>query len=379
MKIKTGNKISTRLIALLLFIVSGGGPLAAQSPAGQAAFSADEYARAIYKSQTLIDSMMDSQNIPGVEIAVSVEGQRVWSQGFGFAGLEQKVPVWLATKMRIGSVSKSLTSVALGVLIEQGQLDIDAPIRKYVPYFPQKEYTITTRQVAGHLAGIRHYRGDEFLSAKHYESVKSGLQIFMNDSLLSKPGEKYEYSTYGWNLISAVIEGASGQSYLKFMEENVLKPLGMHETVADYNKPIISHRTEFYTLDDNQQVINAPFVDNSYKWAGGGYLGTARDLLKFGNALLGDEYLEPETVDLLWEAQTTNDGEKTDYGMGWLSGTDNQGRYWVGHSGGSVGGTTQFVILPKKEVVVAILSNLSEVDYNDIQLKIAGLFIMNKP
>src|SRR5699024_666917 len=119
MKNKTGNKISTRLIALLLFSGSGGGPLAAQSPAGQAAFSADEYARAIYKIQTLIDSMMDSQNIPGVEIAVSVEGQRVWSQGFGFAGLEQKVPVWLATKMRIGSVSKSLTSVALGVLIEQ--------------------------------------------------------------------------------------------------------------------------------------------------------------------------------------------------------------------------------------------------------------------
>src|SRR5699024_8321610 len=106
---------------------------------------------------------------------------------------------------------------------------------------------------------------------------------------------------------------------------------------------------------------------------------TARDLLKFGNALLGDEHLEPETVDLLWEAQTTNDGEKTDYGMGRLSGTDNQGRYWVGQSGGSVGGTTKFVILPKKEVVVAILSNLSEVDYNDIQLKIAGLFIMNKP
>src|SRR5699024_11457050 len=95
--------------------------------------------------------MMDSQNIPGVEIAVSVEGQRVWSQGFGFAGLEQKVPVWLATKMRIGSVSKSLTSVALGVLIEQGQLDIDETIRKYVPYFLQQKYTITTRQMGGRL------------------------------------------------------------------------------------------------------------------------------------------------------------------------------------------------------------------------------------
>src|SRR5699024_10308769 len=91
-----------------------------------------------YKSQTLIDSMMDSQNIPGVEIAVSVEGQREWSQGFGFAGLEQKVHVWLATKMRIGSVSKSLTSVALGVIIEQGELNIDAPFLKYVLISPKR-------------------------------------------------------------------------------------------------------------------------------------------------------------------------------------------------------------------------------------------------
>src|SRR5699024_6126353 len=101
-------------------------------------------------------------------------------QGFGYADIENKVPIWPITKMRIGSVSKTLTSAALGLLMEAGKLDLDKPVRTYVPYFPKKEYTITVRQVGGHLAGIRHYRGDEFLSSKHYDTIKEGLQIFMN-------------------------------------------------------------------------------------------------------------------------------------------------------------------------------------------------------
>ncbi len=94
--------------------------------------------------------------------------------------------------------------------------------------------------------------------------------------------------------------------------------------------------------------------------------------------MLGDDYLSRKTIAMLWKPQTTNDGKKTRYGMGWHDGTDKHGRYWVGHSGGSVGGTTKFTVYPKQKVVVAIISNLSDVDYHDIQLRIAGLFITDE-
>ncbi len=327
------------------------------------------------RAHALIDSMMADQNLPGVQAAVSVGGETVWSEGFGWADVEQRVPVWPHTKMRIGSVSKTVTSAALGLLMESGQLSLDRPVQAYVPYFPEKEYTITTRLVAGHQAGIRHYRGDEFLSDEFYPNVKQGLEIFMDDTLLFEPGTDYSYSSYGWNLVSAVIEGATGIPYLEFMRERVLDPMGMKQTVADYTSPIISHRTDYYEQNDEGQLRNAPYVDNSYKWAGGGYLGTAGDLVTFGNVMMGDEFLKRNTVEELWEPMETADGESTGYGIGWISGEDDEGRRHVGHSGGSVGGTTQFVVYPDEEVVVAIISNMGDVGYGDIHHRIARLFM----
>src|SRR5438445_10193376 len=90
-----------------------------------------------------------------------------------------------------------MTAAAVALLYEQGKLDLDAPVQRYVPSFPDKGVPITTRQLAGHLAGIRHYRGDEFLLNRRFTSVLEGLTIFQGDSLLFPPGTKFSYSTYG--------------------------------------------------------------------------------------------------------------------------------------------------------------------------------------
>lgn len=308
-------------------------------------------------------------------MAVWVEGEVAWSEGFGYADVEQRVPVWPYTKMRIGSVSKTLTSAAVGKLVEAGKLDLDQPVQQYVPYFPKKRDTITTRLVAGHLAGIRHYRGDEFLSDSFYSTVKEGIEIFKGDTLLYEPGVEYSYSSYGWNLVSAVVEGASGKGFIDFMNDEVFEPLELDNTTAEYMDRIIFHRSGYYVKNEDGLLQNAPHVDNSYKWAGGGFVGTAEDLLKFGEAMLDNRFLHEETIDMLWKSQQTNDGEPTNYGIGWMSGTDSTGRRWVGHSGGSVGGTTQFVIFPEQKVIVAVISNLSDVSYDDLHLVIADLFI----
>src|SRR5215469_8228932 len=172
-----------------------------------------------------IGDELRARGIPGLAVAVAVDGQVIYAEGFGYADLEERVPVWPTTKFRIGSISKTLTSVAVMQLVEAGKLDLDAPVQKYVPSFPDKDGKITPRLLAGHLAGIRHYKGDEFLISNHYDSVVDALKIFEDDPLVAAPGTEFHYSSYGFDLLSAVIEGASRENFLRYMQNHVFTPL----------------------------------------------------------------------------------------------------------------------------------------------------------
>jgi CubicO group peptidase (beta-lactamase class C family) len=370
---------SRAAIVLVIALVFGAADGRAQRVgAGGEAPTSPAYADAIEKSRALLDSLREREAVPGLTAAVLIEGQVVWAEGFGYANLETRTPVTPLTKMRVGSVSKPLTSVALGKLVEEGRLDLNAPVQRYVPSFPEKRYEVTTRQAAGHIAGIRHYEGDEFYSRTHYDSVEAGLNIFERDSLLFEPGTEYDYSSYGWNLVSAVIEGAAETPFLRYMRREVIEPMNLRHTVAGHTDSLISYRTQFYSRTDEGRVLNAPYVDNSYKWAGGGYLSTATDLVRFGEAMLQHEVLDPTTAELLFTPLETTDGASTGYGLGWQVGTDDHGRRTVGHSGGSVGGSTRFVMYPDQHVVVALISNLGGVEYEAAEERIAHFFLQEK-
>jgi CubicO group peptidase (beta-lactamase class C family) len=348
--------LTTCLLACSLPAV-GCGQVAESAPAPQyARISHSAYGEAIEAARALVQERID--DYPGVSVAIGVHGEVVWAEGFGWADIEQRVPVRTTSKFRIGSVSKPMTAALLGLVYEAGLIDLDAPVQTYVPSFPEKEYPITTRQLAGHLSGIRHYRGDEFLSAIHYDNVLDGLAIFADDPLEFEPGSRYQYSSYGWNLISAVIEGATGEDFLEQMQSRVFEALDLRNTVPDQNQLIIMDRVRPYELQDGL-FYNSPYVDNSYKWAGGGFLSTAEDLVKFGLAHMQPGYLQAETLDLWFTSQTTNDGEETGYGIGWSIGTDGADRRVIGHGGGSVGGTTVLSIYPDQDLVFAAIINLS--------------------
>src|SRR5881398_2824331 len=316
------------------------------------------YAATVARAHALVCDKLAGR-IAGLQVAVGVDGKLVWSEGFGYADVARKIPVTAETQFRIGSVSKPLTATAVALLYEQGKLDLDTPVQRYVPSFPDKGYPITTRQLAGHLAGIQHYRDDEFLLNRHFNTVLDGLTIFQGDSLLFPPGTKFFYSTYGWNLISAVVQGAAGQDFLSYMGRNVFRPLGMTHTAPDRADSLIPNRTLFYERGPDGGFVPAPTVDNSYKWAGGGFVSTAEDLVKFGSALLKPGFLRAETLELLFTSQQTDRGEPTGYGIGWFVSTDSLGHRWVFHGGGSVGGTTVFGVDRDSRIVVAITSNLT--------------------
>ncbi len=364
------------LPALLLVLLLGGAPAAATAQVGvqpATAPSPGEWTGPVEESRQLLWARMAEIGIPGLSVAVSVHGRTVWAEGFGMSDLENRVPVRPDTRFRIASISKSLTAAAVGLLVQEGRLDLDAPVQNYVPSFPLKSGEVTTRLSAGHLAGIRHYRGDEFASAEHYDDVVDALEIFQDDPLIHPPGSEYSYSTYGWNLVSAVVQGASGRPFLRYMRVRVLDPLGMDETVAEYVDSIIPGRARFYVRSPEDRVLNAPFVDNSNKWAGGGYLSTARDMVVYGSSYMDGTLLDPATVDLLWTPQRTTAGESTGYGIGWSS-ADVDGVRNVWHTGGAMGGSTILLLLPDEGVAVAILTNLQSVRHVETARSIARAF-----
>jgi CubicO group peptidase (beta-lactamase class C family) len=356
-----------------LFVALAPLPVPAQTVVRVPAPVAAAQLPAVDSARERVREWVAKDNLAGASVAVGIDGQIVWAEGFGWSDLEQRVPVTPLTRFRIGSVSKPLTSVAVGLLYERGKIDLDAPVQRYVPSFPKKRWPISTRQVMGHIAGIRHYRGDEFLSSKHYDNVLDGLEIFEHDSLLFRPGTDYSYSTYGWNLASAVVESAAGEPFLEFMRREVFAPLGLRHTVPEYMVGIIPDRVRYYEHDKEGRLVNAPYVDNSYKWAGGGFLSTPSDLVRFGFGMLDGKVLQRKTIDVLWTPLTLESGKSTGYGLGW-SVDSVDGLRVIGHSGGSVGGTTQFLIFPDERMVVAVTTNLSDAKVGPIANEVARLF-----
>ena len=362
--------------ALLLAACRGGAPgmdsTGGRNPGTQVA---DGYAEAISAARAIIDSLMAADAIPGMSAAVGKGSEILWSEGFGFSDLTHDVRVTPSTKFRIGSVSKPFTAAAVAHLVEGGALDLDAPVRTYVPSFPAKRWPVTTRQLAGHIGGIRHYRGMENFSMAAYPTVLSGLEIFDDDSLISEPGTEYSYSSYAWNLISAVVEAASGTPFLEYMDRVVFEPLGMTNTMADEVRPVIPHRTRFYVRTEDGDVVNAPYVDNSYKWAGGGFLSTPEDMLRFAHAHQAPGYLQAETLETLFAPQTLRDGSETGYGIGWRSTTNDHDEAIVSHTGGSVGGTTVMTLNRDTGLSVAIVANVSGARLgNRLAARIEALF-----
>ncbi len=314
---------------------------------------------AIARARTILEARM-GEGYPGISVAVGVDGEIVYAEGFGYADVAEGRAMTPATKLRIGSVSKPVTAAGLMLLVEAGKIDLDVPIQTYVPTFPEKKYPFTLRQLAGHNAGIRHYKGMESFSTTHYPTVLSGLVIFQDDPLLFEPGTDHRYSSYGWNLISAAMEEPAGTDFLAFMHDAVFKPLGMHDTVADWVNRDIPNRVTFYNKAEAEPRV-APMVDNSYKWAGGGFLSTPSDLVRFGQAHLAPGFLTEESLETLFTSQTLQNGNATGYGVGWriqrLGGED--GPVVYRHGGSSTGGKTSLILVPEAKVVTALLANVS--------------------
>jgi serine beta-lactamase-like protein LACTB len=342
-----------------------------------------KWADAVEQGRQIVRAGLSEQNLPGLSVAVGIGGDIVWAEGFGWADLENRVPVAPDMRFRIGTASKALTSAAVGLLLEEGRLKLDEVIQTYVPAFPEKQWPVTLRQLMGHLAGVRNDGGDEgpLLSVRCERTVE-GLQLFKESTLLFEPGTQYRYSSYGWILVSAAVEAAADEPFLTFMRKQIFEPLGMRDTKADSTTDPIPSRATFYfprfAADPRYGLHLTRPIDYSCYAGSSAFLSTPSDLVRFGMAINSGKLLQPATVQSLQTSQRLPSGQETGYGLGWdletvaLAGEQTR---WVGHDGTSLGGmVASLMTFPEHGIVVSVTSNISYADTPAVALKIAQAF-----
>ncbi|HEY0101049.1 MAG TPA: serine hydrolase domain-containing protein [Pyrinomonadaceae bacterium] len=310
--------------------------------------------------EAAIAAEMSRQNIPGLSVAIVTDNQLRWSNGYGFADLENFVPAKAGTVYRLASISKAVTAVAVMQLVERGKLDLDAPVQKYCPAFPEKQWPVTSRHILAHLSGIRHYKDEEeYGSTRRYDTISAALDMFKNEPLLHEPGVKYTYTTFGYSVLGCALEGASGQKFADYLRDNLFQPAAMDRMRVDSINELIPNRAQGYRRTRDGHLRNSDIADNSYKIAGGGLVSTVEDLAKFAIAVQANSVLKRETVEQMLTSQKLRNGKETNYGLGWSVQMQNNQKA-VGHSGAQQRVSTALHLIPARNFAVALMVNLED-------------------
>lgn len=312
-----------------------------------------------------LQSLYSHNKLPSVSAAVGVNGNLVWAGAVGYADLDKKIPATSDTRYRIGSISKSITATALMRLSEKGFIDIDRPFNKYVEDFSAGDAEYTIKHLLSHQSGIRHYaKGfSENYNRKEYPSTRMAATIVENDALLFSPGSGFNYSTYGYNLLALAMESATSLSFEELMAREVFHPIGMNLTSFDGLHPPDNKNSAIPYLLIGDSLLEAPAADLSDRYAGGGYISTPADLVKFGNALIGHALLTDQSKAALWTPVPLENGSMNPefYALGFRVGQDDLGRF-VHHGGLSIGGYSFLLIYPDLGIVVAFVANYTPME-----------------
>jgi CubicO group peptidase (beta-lactamase class C family) len=316
-----------------------------------------------------VSAWMQQHRAPALSVAIALDGQPVWSAGFGFADPAKGVAATSHTSYRLASVTKSITATAVMMLAEKGTLDLDVPIQKYCPAYPQKRWPITARLLLAHLAGVRHHSISEVMrpSTRHYESVGAALEYFKNDDLEREPGTEYSYSTLGYTILGCAIEGASGMSYASFLREHIFVPAGMTNTMPEDVRVPSPTGTAYFSKGLLHKVTGkfarrtkAQEIDVSNRLPGGGLLSTVDDMLRFAIAVQYGRLVGDSTRELMWTRQKTSDGKPLAfYGLGWLvAEADSVRPKRVWNDGGQPGTRTFLYVRPTQGIIIALATNM---------------------
>lgn len=281
------------------------------------------------------------------------------------------------TTTRIASITKPMTAVAILQLYEQNKIDLDLPIQRYLPNFPQKKAgDITIRQLLSHSSGIGGYQSDrERENTTHYADLQAALDRFQDRELLARPGTEFNYSTYNYVLLGRIIEQVSGMSYEEYLKTHIWGPAGMTQTGIENDEQTYPDQSALYHKNSNGKIKSAKRTNLSDRIPGGGVYSNVPDMLKFGDALLGYALLKETTLQEMWKdpgLKTMGNG----YGLGWyLYGENPKYGKVFGHNGTQTGASTFLMLLPEQKTTIIVLSNTSGAiqEVTDITIRLFDL------
>lgn len=303
-----------------------------------------------------MEQVIQSYVAPGTfmgTVLVARDGKVVFDKAYGMANLELDVPNTPDTKFRLGSITKQFTAAAILLLEQRGKLKVDDRVKTYLPDAPMAWDRITIFNLLTHTSGI-----PNFTSMPDYGAVKlssrsasAAVSAFRERPLDFGPGEQMSYSNSGYLVLGDIIEKVSGQSYEKFIAENIFTPLGMTNSGYDSNTAIIKGRASGYAKMPSG-YMNAGYIHMSIPHAAGALYSTTRDLLKWEQALFAGKVVSKASL----ERMTTP--FKNNYALG-LTSTMSRGRRVIAHNGGIDGFNTAMAYYPDTRTVVIVLANVN--------------------
>jgi serine beta-lactamase-like protein LACTB len=374
------------IVATIVFLANGRTTVfenPAAVPSAPAAPPAERNAAPVEESRRLARGMVSGKNMLALSVAVAVDGEVVWAEGFGWSDYFNRTPLTAQTRFRLGALSKPMTAVVAAQLSEQGRLDLDRPVQDYVPAYPEKQWTVTTRQLMGDLAGVHRPRGDnrnDSMPTSHCDDLDEAVAELNSDPLFFQPGTEHRYSIWGWVLVSAAIEGAAGESFERVMTARLFGPLGMTRTAIDETRGVDDVVSLFNPQDwvtNGLGIRDTSNPDYSCLAGAGAILSTPTDLVRFGSATMTPGFLEAETVTAMQTPGRLASGATTTYGLGWTIGDAQlagKPARMISHRGSPRGGYVSLLTFPDHGLAVAAAGAPGDGDVNALALQIADLF-----
>jgi CubicO group peptidase (beta-lactamase class C family) len=307
---------------------------------------------------------------PGGQLAISRNGQVVFSRAWGMADLEHNVPLTTQSIIEAGSVSKQFTAGAILLLEQQGKLSLEDDVRKYVPEVPDYGYKITLRQMMQHKSGLKDWGAIASIAGwprttKTYNN-DDALYIISNQKTLNhRPGDEYLYSNSNYQLLTIIVQRVSGISLADYTRKYIFEPAGMKNTQwRDNYKRIVPNRAIAYSKSGSLYQTNMP---NEYVYGNGGLLTTAEDLLIWTNYYLNGKFGSPSLLEKQLSTSAFNNGVMHRYAAGLIVGKF-RGWNYVAHDGATASYRANLEACPELGLAIAWLSNTSEFDNDTLNV-----------
>jgi len=295
-------------------------------------------------------------------ILVAQGGKVLLAKGYGSADIELNVPNDPSSKIRLGSVTQQFTAMAILELQEEGRLNVQDSVCKYIPDCPNDWQEIKIVNLLTHTSGISNFTEfpDYDSTSSLPETVPELIGRFKNKPLESKPGEKFKYSNSGYQVLGAVIENVSGRPYANYLAEHIFVPLKMRDTGYDSAASILPHRASGYRQNgDTDTLLNATYLDMSIPFSAGGLYSTVEDLYRWDRALYSEKLVSKKSLDQMFTPY--RDG----YGFGWKTLKEFQRRVLM--SAGRINGFSASIRrYPDDDACVIVLGNIENISAEKI-------------